>query len=225
MAINRPLFQRFDTFLNAAVANNGTFTVPYPGSTTQQDFDTGLGSVGGEAVINDSDKWTVAAAQVSFTFGGGNITVTNTSGVTWAINSKVSIEIDQQAGNSGELVQIPFNLAALANGAMFNPGFRFGIVGTFEYYEAMIKTAATTAAKLATIQPTVNGVAVTGGALALTSANCTPAGIILPAPLITGANAVAAASKIGFLVSGVTAFVEGEMVLSIRLRASNPNAY
>lgn len=225
MAINRPKFQRFDTFLAADVVTTGTFTVSYPGSTTQQDFDTGLGSVGGEAVVNDGDKWTVAAAQVSFTFGAGNITVTNSSGVTWKANSKISIEIDQQAGNSGELVQIPFNLAALANGAMFNPGFRFGIDGTFEYYEAMIKTAATTAAKLATIQPTINGVAVTGGALALTSANCTPAGIILPAPLITGANAIAAASKIGFLVSGVTAFVEGEMVLSIRLRASNPNAY
>jgi hypothetical protein len=224
MSISRPLFQRFDTFLNAAVANNGTFTVGYPGSTTQQDFDTGLG-VGGGVVINDGDKWTVAAAQVSFAFGASLITVTNLSGGPWAINSKVSIEMDQQPGNAGELVQIPVNLVALANGAMFNPGFRFGIIGTLEYYEAMIKTPVTTAAKLATIQPTINGVAVTGGALALTSANATPAGIILPAPLITGANAIAAASKIGFLVSGVTAFVEGEIVLFLRLRASNPNAY
>lgn len=207
------------------MANNGTYTCNYPGATTQQDFDTGLGSVGGSAIVNDSDKWTVAAGKVSFAFGASLITITNTSTVTWKANSKVSLEIDQQAGNSGELVQIPFNLAALANGAMFNPGFRFGVVGTLEYYEAMVKTAATTAAKLATIQPTINNVAVTGGALALTSANATPAGVILPAPLITGANAIAAASKIGFLVSGVTAFVEGEIVLSIRLRAANANAY
>lgn len=225
MAINRPLFQRFDTFMVADVATAGTFTVGYPAGTTQQDFDTGLGGVGGVAIVNDSDRYTVAGGGVSFAFGASLITVTNSSGVTWKANSKVSIEIDQQTGNGGELVQIPYNLANLANGAMFNPGFRFGIIGTFEYYEAMIKVAATTAAKLATIQPTINGVVVTGGALALTSANATPAGVILPAPLITGANAIAAASKIGFLVSGVTAFVEGEIVLSIRLRAANAFNY
>lgn len=211
--------------MTADVANNGTFTVGYPGSTSQQDFDTGLGSVGGVAIVNDSDRWTVSGGQLSFAFGASLITVTNTSGVTWKANSKVSLEIDQQGGNGGELVQIPVLLANIANGAMFNPGFRFGVAGTLEYYEAYVKQAATTAAKLATIQPTINGVAVTGGALALTSANCTPAGVILPAPLITGANAIAAASKIGFIASGVTAFVEGEIVISMRLRASNPNAY
>lgn len=225
MSIFRPLFQRFDTFLAADVASAGTYTCSYPGGTSQQDFDTGLGGVGGEAVVNDSDKWTVAGGQVSFAFGASLITVTNSSGVTWKANSKVSLEIDQQAGNSAELVQIPYNLANLANGAMFNPGFRFGVVGTLEYYEAMVKVPVTTGAKLATIQPTINGTAVTGGALALTSAGTTPAGLILSAPLITGANAIAAASKIGFLVSGVTAFAEGEIVLSIRLRPSNSNSY
>jgi hypothetical protein len=68
-------------------------------------------------------------------------------------------------------------------------------------------------------------VAVTGGALALTSANVTPANIILPAPLITGNNALKAASYLGFVASGVTAFVEGEIVLNIRLRQSNTNQY
>jgi hypothetical protein len=226
----RPLFQRFDTFLVAAVAPAGTFTVPYPTGTTQQDFDTGLGSVGGEAVINDSDKWTVAAAQVAFAFGPALITVTNSSPVAWAANSKVSIEIDQQAGNSAELVEIPLVLSSVAAaGNIFSQatgaGFRMGLIGTIEYYEAVVKVPAVTAAKALTIQPTVNGVPVNGGALALTSANVTPANIILPAPLITGNNALKAASFLGFVASGVTAFVEGEIVLNIRLRETNGNIY
>lgn len=229
MAIYRPLFARFDTFLVAAVANNGTYTTPYPAGTTQQNFDTGLGSVGGEAVVNDSDKWTVAAAQVSFTFGAALITVTNLSGQTWAANSKVSLEIDQQAGNSAELIEIPLVLSTIGNANIFTQangaGFRFGVIGTLEYYEILVKTPVTTGAKLATIQPTINGVAVTGGALAMTSALLTPANLILPAPLITGNNAITAASFIGFVGSGVTAFVEGEIMISLRLREANSNSY
>lgn len=226
MSIFRPLFARFDTFLAAAVANNGTFTVSYPAGTTQQDFDTGLGSVGGEVVVNDSDKWTVAAAQVSFSFGASLITVTNLSTVTWAANSKVSIEIDQQAGNSCSIVPVTFNLASIAaNGALLVPGLRPGIIGTLEYWEAYVQTAATTASKLATLNPTINGVDVTGGTIALTSANATPAGITLPCALITGANAVAAASKIGFKAAGVTAFAEGVITAYLRIRHAQSNNY
>jgi hypothetical protein len=225
MSIYRPLFSRFDTFLAADVANNGTYTTAYPAGTTQQDFDTGLGSVGGEAVVNDSDKWTVAAAQLSFAFGASLITITNTSGVTWPANSKVSLEIDRQIGNACSIIPVQFNLASIANGALLNPGLRPGIIGTLEYWEAYIQTAATTAAKLTTLNPTINGVDVTGGTIALTSANATPAGITLPCALITGANAVAAASKIGFKAASTTAFVEGVITAYLRIRHAASNAY
>lgn len=226
MSIYRPLFSRFDTFLTAAVANNGTYTTPYPAGTTQQDFDTGLGGAGGEAVVNDSDKWTVASAQLSFAFGASLITVTNTSGVTWAANSKVSLEIDRQIGNACSIIPVQFNLVSIAaNGALLVPGLRPGIIGTLEYWEAYIQTAATTAAKAATLNPTINGVDVTGGTIALTSANATPAGITLPCALITGANTVAAASFIGFKAAGVTAFVEGVVTAFLRIRHTASNAY
>jgi hypothetical protein len=228
MAIYRPLFQQFASFLVAAVANNGTFTVPYPPGTTQQDFDTNLGSVGGEIIINGSDKYTVAGAQVSFAFGASLITITNLSGVTWAANSPVLIEIDQQAGNSAELIEIPLLLSTITAANIFNQtsgvGFRFGVIGTLEYYEILVKSAPTTAAKAATIQPTINGVAVTGGALALTTAGLTQ-NLIVPAPLITGNNAIKAASFIGFVGSAVTAFIEGEIMINLRLREANSNSY
>ncbi|MGZ5987404.1 MAG: hypothetical protein ACXWLZ_00005, partial [Rhizomicrobium sp.] len=106
-----------------------------------------------------------------------------------------------------------------------NPGLRLGIIGTLEYFEAYVQTPATTAAKLASINPTIDGVDVTGGVIALTSANATPAGIILPCSLITGANVLKAASKLGFKGSGVTAFVEGAIMLSCRIRHTFSNNY
>jgi hypothetical protein len=220
------LFSNVLTFLAADVASAGTFTIPYPTGTTQQDFDTNLGApTGGYAIINDSDKWLGSAGKVSFAFGASLITVTNSSGVTWTANSKVQLQIDRQDGNTVSTIQIPMNLVALANGALLNPGLRLGIIGTLEYYEAYVQTPATTAAKLATLNPTIDGVDVTGGLIALTSANATPAGIILPCSLITGANLLTAKSKLGFKASGVTAFIEGVIMLSCRVRHSVSNNY
>lgn len=218
-------FQTLTAYLAANVANGATVDVAYPAGTAQRDFDAGLSGPGSYVMVNDNDKWTAAAGKVSFSFGSSLITVTNNSGVTWTAGSKLVLSFDQVDGNHVALVQVPYNLAALANGAMLNPGLRLGLTGTVEYYEALVKTAATTAAKLATLQPTIDGVAVTGGALALTSANATPAGIILPAPLITGGNVIKPANRLGFLVSGVTAFAEGEIVLNVRIRTVMSNNY
>lgn len=221
------LFSNFFVYLAADVASAGTFTVPYPSGTTQQDFDTNLGlTTGGYAIVNDADKWTGAAGKVSFAFGASNITVTNSSGVTWTANSKVQLFIDRQDGNHVTLIQLPYNLAAIPAGALFGTaGLRPGIIGVLEYYEVYVKTAATTGSKLATINPTIDGTDVTGGALALTSANCTPVGAILAAPLITGANALKAASKLGFKGSSVTAFVEGEIIINLRIRHAISNNF
>lgn len=220
------LFSNIVTFLAADVASAGTFTIPYPTGTTQQDFDTGLGlPTGGYAIVNDADRWTGAAGKVSYAFGASLITVTNSSGVTWLANSKVQLQIDRQDGNTVSTIQIPMNLAAIANGALLNPGLRLGIIGSLEYVEAYVQTPATTAAKLATLNPTIDGVDVTGGLLALTSANMTPAGVTVPCTLITGANALKAASKLGFKAAAVTAFVEGVIMLSIRVRHTISNNF
>lgn len=220
------LFSNVLTFLPADVLTANTFTIPYPTGTTQQDFDTGLGlTTGGYAIINDSDKWLGSAGKVSFAFGASLITVTNSSGQTWAANSKVQLQIDRQDGNSCEMIQLPMNLAAIANGALLNPGLRLGIAGTIEYVEAYVQTPATTAAKLATLNPTIDGVDVVGGLLALTSANMTPAGVTVPCTLITGTNLLLPKSKLGFKAAGVTAFVEGVIVLNIRIRPSLSNNF
>lgn len=73
-----------------------------------------------------------------------------------------------------------------------------------------VRTPATTAAKLATLTAQVNGVAVTGGVISLTSANATPTNTLVAGTAITAGNTGTAAQTVGVAASAVTAFVEGD---------------
>lgn len=113
-------------------------------------------------------------------------------------------------------------LAGLTNADVltsFVPGFKFAI----EKVMFAVQAAVTTAAKLATITTKVDDVAITGGVLALTSANCTPKGTVLTGTTVTGANddnLGSDTSSITLTASAVTAFVEGdgELIVIIRNR-------
>jgi hypothetical protein len=82
--------------------------------------------------------------------------------------------------------------------------------------------AATTAAKAATLTVKVDGVAVPGAALAMTSANQTPIGKVTTATATdlapNGLNTGAAGSAISITGSAVTAFVEGSSTISVTLQ-------
>lgn len=225
MARFSDIFTSVSGVLAADVANAGTFTFAYPSGTTQQSFDTGLTGALSSIIIDYNDKWTVAAAKVSFAFGASLITVTNSSGVTWRAGQKYLIDLDQVDGNTAHIITLRIPLASIANGALLNPGLRPGIAGTLEYWEVMVDVPATTAAKLSTINPTIDGVDVTGGTIALTSANMTPFGVSLAGAPITGANTVTAASKIGFKAASTTAFVEGSIIVLLRIRSSMSSNY
>lgn len=83
----------------------------------------------------------------------------------------------------------------------------------------IVHSAVTTVAKAATISLTINGAAVTGGVLDLTSANCTPKGVVVDSTsAITAANTGGAAATLSWTASAVTAFVEGDgwLVLEIQ---------
>lgn len=213
--------------LNADVASAGTFTVAYPtGLAAQGYFDTGLAVPGaGTILLNNSDRYTISGSGFTLAFGASNITVTNTSGVTWTAGTTFLLTVDRQDGNNVTILNIPVNLAAIANGALLNPGLRPGFRGTIEYCEAYVQTAATTAAKLSSVNPTIGGVDVTGGVMALTSANMTPAGVTVAGSLITGANTFDESSKIGLKAAATTAFVEGVVTFMLRLRKSASDSY
>lgn len=73
-----------------------------------------------------------------------------------------------------------------------------------------VRTPATTAAKLASLQARINGVACTGGLVALTSANATPTNTLVAGSAITALNTGTAGQTVEALVSAVTAFIEGD---------------
>lgn len=111
-----------------------------------------------------------------------------------------------------------FDLADLANGDMLTtvpvPGH-----GYFIGLEAVVTRAATTAAKAATLNLEINTTDLTGGALALTSANMTPLGARVAASAITAGSRFSPGDTFSLEASSVTTFVEGRISVIIRWRS------
>lgn len=122
------------------------------------------------------------------------------------------------AGHGLTILPFNFQLADLAaNGDILTnyvPGFAFKI----EKVDFRVTKPATTAAKLATINLEINTTDLTGGVVALTSANCTPAGAAVAGTAVTANNVGGATDSFSIELSGVTAFVEGSGVLLVALR-------
>lgn len=105
------------------------------------------------------------------------------------------------------------DLATLANAQAFqiDPGFNGKVTGI----NFRVGKAATTAAKAATLTASIASTNITtGGVVALTSANCTPTGNQVAGSAVT-AQAFTSAQSIGFNVSSVTTFVEGDGYVEI----------
>jgi hypothetical protein len=121
----------------------------------------------------------------------------------------------QGAVSSGSIVSIPVQLSTIAATTVnaFTPGF----AGTITAVQFVNTVAATTAAKAATLGLKIGSTAVTGGAVALTSANQTPLGNVVAGSAVTALNTFTSTDTISVVGSGITAFVEGAGVLLISL--------
>lgn len=73
----------------------------------------------------------------------------------------------------------------------------------------------TTASKLSTLNLEIGTTNVTGGTLSLTSATCTPLGIVVAGAAITAANHFTATDTISIEASSTTAFAEGDGMVVI----------
>lgn len=211
----------FAAVLNADVAQAATFTIAYPAGFVQGSFSTGQNQAA-VMVVNGNNRY--SGAQFSIVFGASNITVTNNTTQTLVAGSVISITVPTNSGPA-ILIQIPVQLAAIGGNVDVVTAMSPGIDCTLEYDEFIVTTPVTTAAKLATISPFINAVAVTGGAIALTSANATPLGKVIAGSAITALNVLKGSDTLSFKATAVTAFVEGQGVLNVRLRITNPNAY
>lgn len=206
--------------LATAVANAGTFTVAYPSGTSQNTFNTGLANLADcYMVINDNDKWTAAAGNVSFAFGASDITVTNSTGASLPAGSRFTLNLDVKDANDVVVLSLPIQLAAITGNGDVYTDIRPGIAGEIEHVEFVVTTPVTTASRLATLNLEIGTTNVTGGTVALTSANATPLGrVVSNTAQPTANNVLTAASTLSVEASGVTAFAEGAGVLLVRIR-------
>lgn len=120
------------------------------------------------------------------------------------------------AGVGIQTIPIFVNLAQITATTIFSytPGYAFKVLAI----QFSVEIAVTTAAKAVTLTPTVNGSGVTGGALALTSANCTPKGATVSGSAISGGNTGTSAQTLGIAASSVTAFSEGTGWVLLRVQ-------
>ena len=120
------------------------------------------------------------------------------------------------AGVGVETIAFFVNLAQITATTImsFTPGYAFKVLAI----QFSVEIAVTTGAKAVTLTPTVNGSGVTGGALALTSANCTPKGTTVAGSAITAGNVGTSAQTLSLAASAVTAFSEGSGWVLLRVQ-------
>lgn len=93
----------------------------------------------------------------------------------------------------------------------FVPGF----AGKILTFDAHVNVPVTTGGDAASLNLEIDGTDVTGGVIALTSANCTPIGAKIAGSAITAANEFGASDAIDIEASSVTAFAEGAVTVVI----------
>jgi hypothetical protein len=120
--------------------------------------------------------------------------------------------------NHGTIWSIPVTLANITGAGDVVTTYTPGFAGTIEKFSACVTTAVTTGSKAATLNLEIGTTNVTGGSLALTSANCTPLGAVVDATAITAANQFIATDSISVEAATVTAFAEGAVVLFVVLK-------
>ncbi len=112
---------------------------------------------------------------------------------------------------------IPISLATITGAgdvlSAHTPG-HWGRVLSLDFF---VGTPVTTAAKLATLNAEIGATNLTGGTVALTSANCTPLGAKVAGAAVTAANVFGPSDTISIEAASVTAFAEGDGALIVRL--------
>lgn len=109
---------------------------------------------------------------------------------------------------------IPIDLASVADGDVLT-GFVPGFHGKILSLDCYVKVPVTTAAKLSTLNAEIGTTNLTGGAVALTSANCATLGAEVAGTAVTAANEFDDDDAISIEASSTTAFAEGEVILVI----------
>lgn len=137
--------------------------------------------------------------------------VTDSSGGTGAAGGTI-------AAGVGEMwMAFQLDLADIADGDLVTDmtlGFKFKILDT----EFICTEPATTGSKATTLSLDIGTTAVTGSSLALTSANCTPAGAKVTSSTAMAANTGSATDTLTLKAASTTAFVEGKGIYRVLIQ-------
>lgn len=126
----------------------------------------------------------------------------------------VAFDADAQEGTY--VIALPIVLATVADGDVLTT-FTPGHAGRIKKIDFAVTNEVTTAAKLTTLNAEIGTTNLTGGTVALTSANCATLGAVVAGAAITGAAGFSATDTISIEAASTTAFVEGEGVLLITI--------
>lgn len=207
-----------DLTLASAVTNGNTFTTSYPTGFVQDDFTAGLSDYGvNHMIVNGADKVLEGSGGIALSFGSSTITVTNNTGATLAAGTTVKMYYASRRGNNVMTIQVPIYLAGVSAADVVS-ALRPGVDGYIENLEWIQGRPVTTGSKLATLSAKINSTVVTGGAVALTSALCTPLGARVAGSQVTAANRITKKDSLTIVAASVTTFVEGDGFLNIRIR-------
>lgn len=119
--------------------------------------------------------------------------------------------------NHYSTLSIPVVLANIADGDIvtnYTPGF----VGELISSQFIVTDPATTTGHGSILSLEIGAAPVTGGALPLTSANCTPLGNVVAGSAITAGNSFTALDTISVIASSTNAFTDGQGVLVLTYR-------
>lgn len=124
--------------------------------------------------------------------------------------------VTQGAGLQTLAFFVNLNDVAAAGDVLTNyaPGYAFKL----EKFDFRVGKPVTTAAKAASFNLEIGTTDLTGGVIALTSANCTPMGAAVAGTAITANNVGTAASNFSIEASAVTQFTEGNGWFLVAIR-------
>ena len=107
------------------------------------------------------------------------------------------------------VIPIPINLASITAAGDVLTNYTPGFAGRIVKVDFAVSVPVTTGSKAASLNVEIGTTNLTGGVVALTSANCTPLGAVVAGSAVTAANTFSATDTVSVEAASVTAFSEG----------------
>ena len=172
---------------------------------------------GGDVVAGNNLSSDAAGKLIPTAGAAAAVAVALESGAAGEIHSVLLVTRTATGTNSGMVLSIPIKLANVADGDVLTT-FTPGINGTIKKVAFAVTDPVTTADKLTTLNLEIGAVNLTGGVIALTSANCADLGAVIAGTAITANNVFTSTDTISVEAADTTAFVEGEGILLITIQ-------